>query len=166
MHPEASAALRPWGARDTDAAALAAAWADPEVARWNPVPDVASESAAAAWIAREGERRDRGLAVDLVITATGLPDTVLGEVGLALVEQERRWAEVGYWVVADARGQGLATSGLIMFSRWALKGLPVVRLFARTHPDNPGSARVAEKAGFARSGELPNGTTVWVLDAS
>lgn len=165
MHPEAPAALRPWGARDTDAAALAAAWADPEVARWNPVPDDASESAAAAWIGREGERRDRGLAVDLVVTVPGQPDTVLGEVGLALVEQERRWAEVGYWIVADARGQGLAISALTMFSRWALKDLPIVRLFARTHPNNPAAGRVVERAGFARSGEMPNGTTVWVLDA-
>ncbi|MGI8710773.1 MAG: GNAT family N-acetyltransferase, partial [Acidimicrobiales bacterium] len=119
--------LRPWGAADADAAALAAAWADPEVARRNQVPGRHDEAAAAAWIAGEAQRRSRGLAVDLVVFESGRPDLVVGEVGLVMVDRLRRWGEVGYWTVASARGHGLATAAVALFSRWALAELSVAR---------------------------------------
>ncbi|MEO2087481.1 MAG: GNAT family N-acetyltransferase, partial [Acidimicrobiales bacterium] len=56
--------LRPWELRD--AATLVAAWSDPEVRRWLPVPDHADRAAAADWIAGEADRRRAGLALDLV----------------------------------------------------------------------------------------------------
>ncbi|MGI8756786.1 MAG: GNAT family N-acetyltransferase, partial [Acidimicrobiales bacterium] len=137
LAPECGVGLRPWGAAGGDARSLAAAWADPEVARWNRVPADHGEAAAAAWIAGEAERRDRGLAVDLVVTEPGQPDGVLGEVGFAMVDQERRWGEVGYWITAPARGRGMASGALTMFSHWVLGDLPVARLIARTSQANP-----------------------------
>jgi RimJ/RimL family protein N-acetyltransferase len=158
-------ALRPWGAGRTDADALAAAWADTEIARWTAVPEARSRDDAARWVAGEGVRRDRGVALDLAITEVGNPDAVMGEIGLALAEPERRWAEVGYWLFPPWRGGGRATTALALFSDWVLRELPVTRLFARTHVDNPRSGSVAERAGYDRAGELPDGTVVWVLDA-
>ena len=52
--------LRPWEVGD--AATLAAAWSDPEVRRWLPVPDHADRAAAADWIAGDADRRRAGLA--------------------------------------------------------------------------------------------------------
>jgi RimJ/RimL family protein N-acetyltransferase len=40
--------------------------------------------------------------------------------------------------------------------------LPVQRLVARTHPDNPKAARVAAAARMTHSGALESGTMVWV----
>lgn len=165
LAPRRNVGLRPWGAAPTDARSLAAAWADPEVARWNRVPADHGEAAAAAWIKAEADRRNRGLAVDLVVTEPGKPEGVLGEVGLAMVDQQRRWGEVGYWITAAARGRGLATAALTVFSHWVLGDLPVARLIARTSRANPAAARVAERAGFAAAGEPPGGIQVWVLDA-
>lgn len=157
-------ALRPWGSDPRDAAALATAWADPEVDRWTAVPEARTEADAARWIEGESRRRRLGLGVDLVVTVPGDPGVVVGEVGLALVEQERRWAEVGYWVVAGMRGRGLATAALSLFSHWVLTELPIERLFARTHPANVASHRVASAAGYRRAGDLADGTVVWVRD--
>lgn len=157
-------ALRPWGSTPTDAAALAEAWADPEVARWNAVPADAGPEAAARWIAGEGIRRDAGVALDLVITDAEDRTAVLGEVGLVVVEPERRWAEVGFWVLADHRGSGLATSALDLFSGWVLANQPVKRLFARTRAENVAAAAVARGAGYGSAGELEAGVEVWVRD--
>ncbi|QXC61874.1 GNAT family N-acetyltransferase [Aquihabitans sp. G128] len=157
-------ALRPWGAQASDAATLAAAWSEPDIARWTAVPDAHDEAAAARWVAGEGARRDQGVALDLAITESGVPEVVLGEIGLALVEADRRWAEVGYWLFPAERGRGRASVALEVFTDWVLRDLPINRLFARTHVDNPASAAVARRAGYELAGELPDGAQVWVAD--
>ena len=157
-------ALRPWGAGEGDAAALAEAWADPEVARWTAVPPDASVEAARSWIRGEEVRRARGSAMDLVITTHDEPATVLGEVGLVMVEPEKGWAELGYWLSPSARGAGRAAAAASIFAEWVLRVLPVRRLFARTDPQNPAAGRVAAAAGLARAGELETGTEVWIRD--
>ena len=162
--PETRIGLRPWGAGEDDAPALAAAWADPEVARWTSVPPDTSVDAARAWIRGEEQRRARGLAMDLVISRLDEPRTIHGEVGFAMVEPDKRWAELGFWLAPSARGAGRAAAAVRVFADWSLRELPVSRLFARTQPDNPAAGRVAEAAGLVRAGELDTGTQVWVRD--
>lgn len=162
-HP--AVALRPWGASPDDAGVLAAAWADPEIARWTKVPAAHSVDDAARWIAGEGQRRDQGTALDLVVTELGVPEAAIGEVGLVMADAERRWAEVGYWLAPSWRGGGRATVALRLFTDWVLRDLSVARLYARTKPANPVAGAVAERAGYAAAGDLPDGSTVWVRDA-
>ncbi|MGN6696310.1 MAG: GNAT family N-acetyltransferase [Aquihabitans sp.] len=156
--------LRPWGAGEEDPAVLASAWADPEVARWTSVPEDASVEAAREWIRGEEVRRSKGLAMDLVISRLDEPRAVLGEVGLVMVELDKGWAELGFWLTPEARGGGRAASAASVFAGWVLRELPVKRLFARTQPDNPKAGRVAEAAGMTRAGELETGTEVWIRD--
>ena len=162
--PATQIGLRPWGAGEDDAAALAAAWIDPEVARWTSVPPEPTEEAARSWIRGEESRRARGLAMDLVISQLDEPRVILGEVGLIMVEPDARWAELGYWVAADRRGSGRASAAVSMFAEWVLRELPVNRLFARTSAENPAAGRVAQAAGLDQAGELETGTQVWIRD--
>lgn len=157
-------ALRPWGNAPTDAARLVEAWADPDVARWTAVPAENDLAAAQRWIAGEQARRDSGLAVDLVVTEAGVPDVVLGEVGLVVVEPEQRWAEIGFWLFPTSRGEGRATSAVGLVTSWAKVNLGMTRVFAQVHPDNPAAGAVVERVGFQHAGELPNGRHVWVHD--
>ncbi len=157
-------ALRPWATDFGDAATLARAWQDDEVARWTTVPEDRSVEAARRWIADEGNRRDAGLSVDLVVMEPGEPDRVHGEVGLVLVEAERGWAEVGYWLFPEARGAGRAGEALALLAVWALHDLKIRRLFARTSSVNPAAGRVAGAAGFDLAGNLDGGVEVWVRD--
>ena len=144
--------LRPW--RPADAAALVEAWSDAEIGRWTSVPPRTDLAYAQRWISGETERRERSLAVDLVVVPLASPGEVWGEVGLWDLGPNTgsgprtRQAEVGWWVGSDHRGRGVATRALLLFSAWALDALALGRLVARTHIDNPASTRVAEHAGF------------------
>lgn len=141
--------LRAWTERD--APDLAMAWDDHDIQRWTGVPDRRDETAAALWIAGEQDRRLRGLALDLVVEVDG---AVGGEVGIAHIDVAQRTAEVGWWVGAAHRGQGVATTAARLFGQWVLSELFIDTLTARCHTDNPASAKVAEAAGFSRVGLL------------
>lgn len=158
--------LRPWGADPRDAEVLAGAWADPDIDRWTAVPDRRARDDASRWIDGADERRDQGKAIDLAITVPAGENPVIGEVGLVVVEPERGWAEIGYWLLPDWRGGGRAATAVGMLSEWVLASTPVSRLFARTRTENPAAAAVAERSGYERAGVLDGGIEVWMRDAS
>jgi RimJ/RimL family protein N-acetyltransferase len=135
--------LRPWV--PADAGALAAAWADPDIARWTAVPADRSVAAAAAWIGGWDERRRRGLALDLVVAAAGAEATVLGEVGTTFVT---RPPQVGWWLLPAARRHGTATRAVRLFADQLLAAGVATELVADVDPGNPGSRAVAVAAGF------------------
>ncbi len=99
--------LRPWAPED--AGQLVAAWADTEVARWNPVPANRTESFAASWITGAAAQTTDSRSIDLVAVSPDAPDVVLGELGLQ-TDRERGLAEVGFWVAETARKTGVATA--------------------------------------------------------
>lgn len=139
--------LRPWALADS--AALAAAWADPDIVRWTGVPGRRDDLAAARWIAGEADRRLRGLALDLVIDASG---EVAGEIGLFGFDAALDTVEIGWWIGPAHRGRGLARTAARLLSEWALSELAVDTVAARCHPDNPASGAVARAAGFRQAG--------------
>jgi len=68
---------------------------------------------------------------------------------------ERVGAEVGYWIGASFRGQGVATSALRLLSAQAFRMNPELRrLFAVPYATNRASGRVLEKAGYRLEGTL------------
>ena len=79
-------------------------------------------------------------------------DQCLGHVWVNL-SAERRGA-IGYWVLPEARGRGLATRAVRLVSRWALHDLGLARLGLLTDPSNSSSVCVAERSGFHREGLL------------
>ena len=83
-------------------------------------------------------------------------DKLVGMMGIVSDPTEHSaHAEVGYWVGAQARGQGLAAAGLDAFSQYAFITFPQLnRLEAISFDYNTASQRVLEKAGFTREAEL------------
>jgi RimJ/RimL family protein N-acetyltransferase len=135
--------LRPWDASDVDA--LVAAWDDEEIRRWTLVPVQRGPEDARRWIASEPLRRERALAVDLVVSpADPHDDTVLGEVGMVPLAGGPARAELGWWVAAGHRRQGIATRAVHLFAAWLRDALEFTDLFAEVDPDNPASIWVAE----------------------
>jgi RimJ/RimL family protein N-acetyltransferase len=63
-------------------------------------------------------------------------------------------AEVGYWTTPAARGRGLTTDALRTLTRWLLHDGGAARVELLIDPDNTGSIRVAEAAGFTAEGLL------------
>ena len=168
--------LRPWELGD--AATLAAAWSDPEVRRWLPVPDHADRAAAADWIAGDADRRRAGLSLDLVavepVTGPGIGSgvaveaaaDVLGEVGLSAFDPEDGVAMIGWWTVDRHRRRGVATEMVRLLTTWALgPPLGLDALVAEVEPSNPGSVAVALAAGYGEVGRRDDGRLVMAAGA-
>lgn len=79
---------------------------------------------------------------------------VIGGIGAFLrTGVEGHLDEIGYWLGAPFRGQGIATNAVQVLSNWLFETRPaLVRIEAVVHSNNPASARVLEKAGFEREG--------------
>jgi [ribosomal protein S5]-alanine N-acetyltransferase len=177
LHDQATGIwLRPWGARG-DPAALAKAWADPDIAANSVPPPERSEEAARRWIAGEAERRQRGLALDLVIEGPrrelsgdegsgAFGRALMGEVGLTRFDPSGR-AEIGFWLTPAARARGIASAAVALVSAWALDAAELgrKRLWARVKPGNPRAGRVLQRAGYTRVGEA-SGYVIWARDCA
>jgi ribosomal-protein-alanine N-acetyltransferase len=70
--------------------------------------------------------------------------------GNIALDYENGVGHVSYWLAEQARGRGLATSALRVFSGWAFGNLALTELRLWTHVDNLPSQRVAERAGYSR----------------
>ena len=147
--------LRPWSLEE--APALVAAWADPEVARWTNVPNRCDEAFARHWIEGDEQRREGGLALDLVVDVGG---QVVGEVGLSSIDPQAGRAEIGWWIAADHRRQRYAVRAVRLVADWAVGAQLVEALVARCHPENPAASAVAERAGFVERDGV-DGMRVW-----
>lgn len=101
--------------------------------------------AASHWLA--------GTRADLVIVdlASGLP---AGEIGLFYQEPVTNQGMIGYSMLPEFRGRGLTTRAAQLVALWAFAETDIARLIAGANPDNKGSQRVLEKAGFKREAYL------------
>ncbi|SCL28274.1 Protein N-acetyltransferase, RimJ/RimL family [Micromonospora nigra] len=83
--------------------------------------------------------------------ATGGP---LGSCGLTYSTPAAAEGTVGYALLPEARGRGVATRAVVLLRDWAFGPVGLSRLTAGTLPDNTASHRVLERAGFRREGLL------------
>ncbi len=141
--------LRPL--RNTDAAAIAAACADAELARWIPIPVPYSLVDARSYIlfSEDGWATGREATFAIVERATG---RLAGTIAVRPAPQAR--GSVGYWLAAEARGRGLATRAVRLVAAWAFADPRLHRLELVTLVGNDASGRVALRAGFTREGVL------------
>jgi ribosomal-protein-alanine N-acetyltransferase len=91
-------------------------------------------------------------AINLAIDVDGV---AVGAIGLTRgSDVERFSAEIGYWLAEPYWGRGIVTEALSLVTGEAFDRLNILRLFALPFADNLASARVLEKAGYAREGLL------------
>lgn len=141
--------MRPWS--PADAADLLAAFGDPAIRHYSTtVVDTAADAAhfvalrALAWSERTGASwaiaSDRG--------------TVLGHVGVHVVDRALDTAVVGYWLLPRARGRAVAARAVRAGTAFAFRHLALHRIELAHAVENSASCRVAERAGFAYEGTL------------
>jgi RimJ/RimL family protein N-acetyltransferase len=124
---------------------------DTDVVRNTRVPEPYDEGFEHRWVeSYENGHRDGtrdGFAIEDADTGT-----FLGMAGLVAIEREANQGEIGYMVVREARGRGIATRALRLVTDYALGevGLERVQLLIAT--DNEPSLRVAERCGYRREG--------------
>ncbi len=95
-------------------------------------------------------------------------DSVTGQrLGNVALHHDGRAGEVSYWVAAEARGRGVATRAVALFSSWVFRHVGLEEVWLRAHRDNAASQRVALRAGFRRDPERDTSQeakgTVWPM---
>jgi ribosomal-protein-alanine N-acetyltransferase len=134
--------------RPDDAAPYVGAFADdPDLARNRGLERVPDEVAVLSWIEPAEDF------AELAIADAG--DALCGSVILHSVDWQHRRGELGYWLVAGARGRGLATRAVQLALRWMFEDLGLERAEIVTTPHNAGSLAVARRLGFVEEGLLP-----------
>jgi RimJ/RimL family protein N-acetyltransferase len=129
---------------------LAAVAADPDVRRFTRVPDPVPPGFPETWLGRYEEGRREGTREGFAIVDDG---EFLGVAVVPRLDHEARTAELGYVVVAEARGRGVATAALRLLTEWAFAA-GMLRIELLISVDNPASKRVAERCGYVREGVL------------
>lgn len=158
-------ALRP--VSSSVAALVVAASHDPEITRWTQVPDGLTIVDAALITAGWAMPSTRTARYQVL-----LPE--LGPAGMVTVWMNPAdEAEVGYWLLPNARGRGVARRAVGLLCTWAFDECGLEQLQLTTLPGNLASEKVAQACGFHRHGTLPRDIKgvrctldVWVRDAA
>ncbi len=138
--------LRP--PRRKDLAAVVVACQDPEIPRFIPfVPLPYSQHDGETWLA-EVERNWESADELTFAIVDQKSDRFLGAVAIRF----REGGSLGYWLSREARGKGIMTAAVKALVDWARTNHGIQRLYITAHPENVASQRVAEKAGFLRTG--------------
>jgi RimJ/RimL family protein N-acetyltransferase len=132
---------------------------DPDFLRWNtPLRKVDDSESARESLRSKAEATANGTGVTFRITdaASG---TTLGSIAVNQIDAVVRRGIVGYWVLPEARGHGVATRALALTARWAFTDLGLHRLELGHGLGHEASCRVAERCGFryegTRRGAMP-----------
>lgn len=140
------AVLRPWRLDDLDS--LVASANDASVSRSLrdrfPYPYTGDDGL--AWLTRAVDESDRAWALEIDGNAVGGVSVHPG------ADVHRHSAELGYWLGQRHWGRGIMTTVVRAFAPRAMEAFHLYRLYATVYENNPASARVLEKAGFAREG--------------
>jgi len=135
--------LRPL--RTTDAEAVVALAGDPDVARMTArIPHPYSLAQAEEWIAQTARSGE-------VVFAIAYQGALIGCAGY--MPEANGCAEFGYWIGKPYWNQGFATEAGRSVAADAIASGEIRSLTAGHFADNPASARVLEKLGFAPAGE-------------
>jgi RimJ/RimL family protein N-acetyltransferase len=136
------------GFEPTDAPDLLAAFADEDIARWNPGPE--GDEAAAEFVAG----RNDWDGTHASWAAAGTSGRLIGSVSLHKIDPDQADAEIGYWIAPWARRRGLGTRAVLAATGFAFAELGLHRVYLYHAVENPGSCGVASAAGFVHEGTL------------
>jgi RimJ/RimL family protein N-acetyltransferase len=128
---------------------IAPAFVDPEIGGEAGLPPVGPEMLVAALATEIPRMRDNGLLCPYVIE--GPDGALLGGVALHHFDPMRDCLEVGYWLIREARGRGLATRSVQAAIDHAFAS-GIYRMEAHVRVGNAASERVLERLGFEREG--------------
>jgi RimJ/RimL family protein N-acetyltransferase len=141
--------LRPHRAEDADA--VVEILQEPDISKWTLVPFPYRHEHFHEWL--EGSLVQATLGTGLHLQIADAGGHPIGAVGISEIDWERGTGDVGYWVAKPARGRGVCTRAVRLFSRWLLDETELRYLEILAHRDNAPSRAVARAAGYVETGE-------------
>lgn len=158
------------GRRLSDFPAYAGMWRDPAVVRFISGKPLTREEAWTKFTRMAGCWAINGYGFwTIEEKATG---AFIGEAGAADFKRDLEPSldgkpEFGWGLIPSAQGKGYASEALAAALSWARGNLEAETFCCIISPDNAPSIRVAEKAGFVKSGEAPyHGEPVAIFERS
>lgn len=141
--------LRRWELSDL---ACVEATSEAGLTEGSTIPEEYTDETGRAWIERQHARTETGRGWSWAI-AQASSGRAVGCVNLLLRRQDGV-AGVGYWLVPDARGAGLATRAVTLVTTWGLDEVGLARVEAWVEPGNDASVAVLERCGYGYEGRL------------
>jgi RimJ/RimL family protein N-acetyltransferase len=126
---------------------------DADVLRYTRVPVPVPDGWEREWLEFYEEGRRAGTREAFAVV-DGEDESFLGLALAFGIDREGRQLELGYVVVPEARGRGVATRALQLLTEWAFAELEALRIELWIAAANDGSKRVAERAGYRYEGTL------------
>ena len=147
--------LRP--VRPTDAESIYKGAQDPEVPKFTTLPanytlDMAIKFSKNRVIERHANRTEIIFAIDL-LNAEG-ESSFAGVISLHSIDFNNHRAEIGYWLVKEARNQGVGTAAVELLTEYGLMTMGFRRVDALVDNRNEASKRLLIKAGYEFEGLL------------
>lgn len=145
--------LRRCRAEDAEAAYEAVRESIAEVTPWMPwCHEGYSLDDSRTWFESRDEAWENGTDYDFMILSKS--GDVLGVCGLNHINQQDRFANLGYWVRTSRTGEGVASAAVPLLARHGFEQLKLNRLEIVVAVENLASQRVAKKAGAVCEGTL------------
>ncbi len=132
---------------------------DESISRWTRIPWPYSLRHAEEFVAGSDRGWATGSDAPCVIVADD-DESILGGIGLHRIgaaptaRSSYLPDEVGYWLAIEARGRGIATRALTIFTRWALVDLGRPFLNLQTKAGNVASQHLASRVGYRFVGSV------------
>lgn len=137
--------LRVWEIEDL--ALVEEASSDPLLLHGTTLPSPYEPDAGRTFVERQWSRQASGEGLSLAIAREGMA------VGCATLRTRRpSVADLGYWLVDRARGDGVGGRAVALLVDWALTQPELTAVEAFVADDNVASQRVLDRAGFVHVG--------------
>lgn len=122
---------------------------NPEIMKHIPRPLVTKKEEALDHIQMIQEKIENNEGINWAITLK--PDNkLLGIIGHYRIKWEHYRSEIGYMLLPEAHGKGIATEAIQLMIDYGFKNMKMHSLEAIIDPENSASARVLEKNGFVK----------------
>jgi len=126
---------------------------DPKIMEFIPRPLVTNLNEAMAHITMINDKIDTGEGINWAITLKP-NNKLLGIIGHYRIKWEHYRSEIGYMLLPDAYGKGIATEAVQMICDYGFNHMKMHSLEGIIDPKNLASAKVLEKNGFIKEAHL------------
>jgi [ribosomal protein S5]-alanine N-acetyltransferase len=122
---------------------------NPETMKYIPRPLVTNHEEALAHIKMIQDKIENNEGINWAITLKP-NNKLLGIIGHYRIKWEHYRSEIGYMLLPEAHGKGIATEAIKLIVDYGFEKMNMHSLEAIIDPDNLGSAKVLEKNGFIK----------------
>ncbi|TSH93114.1 GNAT family N-acetyltransferase [Verticiella sediminum] len=148
--------LRPFVPDDAEEFARAVRESAPDMTRWMPWCNAAyTKSEAYHWFRLCSASLAEGTGYEFGLFSAGT-GRLLGGAGLNFFHPEHNFCNLGYWLRASARGQGLAAEVVPALARFGFSRLGLTRIEIVIAEGNQASIATARRAGALFEGRARN----------